>query len=300
MGKHQPKLPDLTAVVVGDNFEGRFSPFLQKSDWSLKKIGALTTLESCLMWISRTCVTNVILVVSAENTEVLDQLRYILNSYKGYFTSLLVSGKNVMSVGDAIREVEQRRLITGDFVLVHNVATLCSSKLQEEIENFRERRRKDKNNCLTLLYAETNHDLNPVIAVAKNTKKLMLYFKKERSLELDLDKEFYMQEAQIRRDLRDTGIALCAINVAAHFTDNFDFQERDDVIREILVNEELLCQNIHVEVISNKCGAATVQFGVTTNPKPRAETTSHIWTSKPSCFNAGSTRSCPKPSPLWT
>ncbi|KAK0393127.1 hypothetical protein QR680_000068 [Steinernema hermaphroditum] len=257
MAKHT-KRPELTAVVIGDNFDPRFSPFLHSSQWAMKHLGALTALEACLIWLARTPVTNVILVVSTEDEKRFNELSSILHSYKTYFSGLLVSGKNIMSVGDAIREVEQRSLITGEFVLVHNVATICSSKLDEEFAAFRERRKTDKNNCLTLLYAQANHDMNPVIAVGRHTKKLMFYFKKERTLELDIKKDCYANDTEIRRDLRDTGIAFCAPSVAAQFTDNFDFQERDDIIRELLVNEEILCQHIHVEVLSDKYAASCV------------------------------------------
>ncbi|KAK0409323.1 hypothetical protein QR680_004474 [Steinernema hermaphroditum] len=257
MTKH-PKRPELTAVVIGDNFDARFAPFLRHSQWALKNIGALTALEGCLMWLARAPVTNVILVVSTEDETKLKELAHILHSYKAFFSGLVVSGKNVMSVGDAIREVQQRSLITRDFVLVHNVATICSSKLEEELARFRERRRADKNNSMTLLYTPTLGEMNPVIAFGKHSKKLVYYFKKERSTELYIEKDLYFNEIEVRRNLRDTGIAFCAPNIAAQFVDNFDFQERDDMVRELLVNEEILCQHIHVDVLAEKYAASTV------------------------------------------
>lgn len=40
-------------------------------------------------------------------------------------------------------------------------------------------------------------------------------------------------------DLRDTRIAICSPNVLSLFADNFDFQTRDDFVKDLLVNEEI-------------------------------------------------------------
>uniref|UniRef100_A0A0M3IQL0 EIF-2B GDP-GTP exchange factor subunit epsilon n=1 Tax=Ascaris lumbricoides TaxID=6252 RepID=A0A0M3IQL0_ASCLU len=109
-------------------------------------------------------------------------------------------------------------------------------------------RRKDKNNVMTLIYTK-NASINPVIAVEKKTNKLVLYHRSDDSSTLDIDKNVFIGETVVRRDVRDTGIALCSVNISAQFSDNFDFQHRDDVIREIIVNEEILSQYIHVDVL---------------------------------------------------
>lgn len=53
----------------------------------------------------------------------------------------------------------------------------------------------------------------------------------------------------LRKDLRSAGIAICAPNIGTQFSDNFDFKCVDDLIKEILVNEEILQQSIHVEIL---------------------------------------------------
>ncbi|KJH50669.1 hypothetical protein DICVIV_03189 [Dictyocaulus viviparus] len=61
----------------------------------------------------------------------------------------------------------------------------------------------------------------------------------------------FISDTVVRRDIMYSGIALCSLNISAQFSDNFDFQHLDDVIRDILVNEEILLQSIHVEVLSS-------------------------------------------------
>lgn len=131
---------------------------------------------------------------------------------------------------------------------------------------------------MTLIYSDLNTPRNAVIGVEKQSKKLTIYHRQEDPTQLDIDKvrfrltsgfsltiicnDFlqpqFLADAVIRRDVVDSGIAICSLNISAQFSDNFDFQHRDDVIREILVNEEILHQNIHVEVLPSSEAALCV------------------------------------------
>lgn len=111
---------------------------------------------------------------------------------------------------------------------------------------------------MTLIYSDLNTPRNAVIGVEKQSKKLTIYHRQEDPTQLDIDKPQFLADAVIRRDVVDSGIAICSLNISAQFSDNFDFQHRDDVIREILVNEEILHQNIHVEVLPSSEAALCV------------------------------------------
>ncbi|KHJ85099.1 bacterial transferase hexapeptide repeat protein [Oesophagostomum dentatum] len=163
-----------------------------------------------------------------------------------------------MSVGDALRELDTRGLLTGDFLLISNPATFTSYTLQAQIAAYRQRRSENKNNVMTLIYSDFKTTRNAVIGIEKSTKKLKVYHKQEDPTQLDIDKPHFIADAVIHRDIVDSGIAICSLNISAQFSDNFDFQHRDDVIREILVNEEILLQNIHVEVLPPSEAALSV------------------------------------------
>jgi len=54
----------------------------------------------------------------------------------------------------------------------------------------------------------------------------------------------------MRSSLEDTGIAICSPSVPLLFSDNFDFQTKEDFIRGLLMNEEVLASRIYCHVTS--------------------------------------------------
>uniref|UniRef100_A0A0M3JC80 Translation initiation factor eIF-2B subunit epsilon (inferred by orthology to a human protein) n=1 Tax=Anisakis simplex TaxID=6269 RepID=A0A0M3JC80_ANISI len=108
--------------------------------------------------------------------------------------------------------------------------------------------------------------LNPILGIERKTSKLILYNPGSATeggggngASLELDKSIFISDTMIRRDLRDSGVAICSQNISAQFSDNFDFQFRDDVIREIILNEEILGLHIHVDVLPDSVAAFTVR-----------------------------------------
>ncbi|EYC41069.1 hypothetical protein Y032_0583g299 [Ancylostoma ceylanicum] len=238
----------LTGVIVVDSYDPRFAPLSATvGPWCLQPICNIPIIDFTLSWIMRTEVQKVMLVVSEKNAPYMEKVE---RRWKPCFESLnLICCKNAMSVGDALRELDTRGLLTGDFLLVSNPATFTSSTLQTQIAAYRERRNENKNNVMTVIYSDLKTPRNAVVGIEKSTKKLKIYHKQEDPTQLDIDKPHFLGDAVIRRDIVDSGIAICSLNISAQFSDNFDFQHRDDVIREILVNEEILLQNIHVEIL---------------------------------------------------
>lgn len=53
----------------------------------------------------------------------------------------------------------------------------------------------------------------------------------------------------------DTGIAICSPSVPILFSDNFDFQTKDDFVRGVLLNEEILDSRIYCYQIADGYGA---------------------------------------------
>ena len=47
------------------------------------------------------------------------------------------------------------------------------------------------------------------------------------------------RDVQLRYDLLDSSVSVCSQHLLSLFTDNFDYQTRDDFIRGILVSEEV-------------------------------------------------------------
>ncbi|CAI4224165.1 unnamed protein product [Auanema sp. JU1783] len=245
--KEEASIP---AVVLLDSFDERMYPCSRElGSWCLQKICNSRLIDYTLSWILRTDVKRVILLISEKNMEAGQDVE---KQWQSLFDSItLVWCKNAMSIGDCLRELESRALVNGDFLLVSNPGVLTSSTLSNEIMNFKKRRQEDKNNVMTQIYSNAITPSKTVIGVHSESKRLRLFHCDEESETLDIDKVHFLEDVVVRRDITFTGISICSLNILAQFSDNFDFQEIDDVIRELLVNEELLLQKIHIEILEN-------------------------------------------------
>lgn len=65
-------------------------------------------------------------------------------------------------------------------------------------------------------------------------------------------------EVLLQHNLIDPQIAICAPSVLPLFADNFDFETRDDFIRGLLINEEILASTIYVSELPTEQYAAKV------------------------------------------
>lgn len=59
------------------------------------------------------------------------------NSLKSISTLKVLNFKNCLNVNDLMREVESRRILEGDFILIDNIATFCSSNLANQLPLFK-------------------------------------------------------------------------------------------------------------------------------------------------------------------
>lgn len=53
----------------------------------------------------------------------------------------------------------------------------------------------------------------------------------------------------IHHNLKDTHIAICSSSVLPLFSDNFDFQTKDDFVRGLLMNEEILGSTVYCSIL---------------------------------------------------
>ncbi|KAI4891276.1 hypothetical protein NFI96_016475 [Prochilodus magdalenae] len=144
-----------------------------------------------------------------------------------------------------------------------NTALLSSSP---SAALLRLRRKLEKNiSVMTMIFKEsspghrTRCDEDDIIVAVDSRSKRVLHY--QRTLGL---KKFQFpmnifhsasDEFEIRHDLLDCHISICSPQVAQLFTDNFDYQTRNDFVRGILVNEEILGNQIHMYVSKDGYGA---------------------------------------------
>jgi translation initiation factor eIF-2B subunit epsilon len=74
---------------------------------------------------------------------------------KGKLNVKVVQTPEVMSVGDALRELDARQLITNDFILTSG-DLVSNIKLDKAIEAHRARKKTDKNAIMTMVVKEAS------------------------------------------------------------------------------------------------------------------------------------------------
>uniref|UniRef100_A0AC34QNI4 W2 domain-containing protein n=1 Tax=Panagrolaimus sp. JU765 TaxID=591449 RepID=A0AC34QNI4_9BILA len=256
---HKNNDDKITILLIADNFDPHFAPITVNTAWGKWHLGTTQLLDLALNWISlvNTPHTPDILIFSATLNE--DDLTGFQKKWAFNFKSFkTVYCQNCASVGQIVREVHSRGLIPHtDFMFIDNLATFCSSTLSTQIDAFRNIRKKEKNCVMSLLYSRQISGDDRFVGFEANTKKLVIYHgNRERPIP-EITQDMFTKGVTIRGDLAPCGIALCSVEVLGQFVDNFDYENFDQVVREILANEDVLCQTIHVDILPENVVAFT-------------------------------------------
>jgi translation initiation factor eIF-2B subunit epsilon len=170
------------------------------------------------------------------------------------------------SIGDAMRDLDSRSLLTGDFLLVYG-DVVSNLPLESALAAHRARRVKDKNAIMTMVLREagakhrTKARAASPIFVVDPTKDRCLHFEqmpnKDQTHYLSIDPELLENpELEIRSDLIDCGIDICTPNVLALWSDNFDFQApRKGFLHSVLKDYELNGKTFHTHIVSDHYAA---------------------------------------------
>ncbi|KAG8581711.1 hypothetical protein GDO81_007775 [Engystomops pustulosus] len=177
----------------------------------------------------------------------------------------VVTSELYRSLGDVLRDVDAKSLVRSDFVLVTG-DVVSNVNIEAALEEHRARRKLEKNiSVMTMILKESSpghrtrcQEDDVIIAMDSKTKRVLLYQKKQDLKRYHFPTSIFQSKAdeiELRHDLLDCHISICSPQVAELFTDNFDYQTRDDFVRGILVNEEILGNQIHLYVTQEEYGA---------------------------------------------
>jgi translation initiation factor eIF-2B subunit epsilon len=170
-------------------------------------------------------------------------------SQPSYAVHTIVS-TDCLSVGEALRLVDQRNVVRGDFVLVSG-DTVSNMSLATVMAEHRARRAKDKLAILTMVTKKVSAKHRAVrlgehtltLAVDPSTSQLLHYEEGAgASPSVSLEASLFSEHPSIhvRTDLLDCHIDICAPEVLFLFTDNFDYQHmRRDFVAGTLLEREL-------------------------------------------------------------
>jgi len=171
------------------------------------------------------------------------------------------------SIGDAMRDLDSRSLLKGDFLLVYG-DVVSNLPLESALAAHRARRTKDKNAIMTMVLREAGashrtkaRGTSPIFVIDP-TKDRCLHFEqmpnRDQTHFLAIDPELLSdhQELEIRQDLIDCGIDICTPDVLALWSDNFDFQApRKGFLHSVLKDYELNGKTFHTHIVSDHYAA---------------------------------------------
>lgn len=175
----------------------------------------------------------------------------------------IVISENCPSVGDALRNIDTLSLIRSDFVLVSG-DLVANMELKEVLDLHKEMKKKDKMSVMTCVYKEAkpghptrSSEDDILIAINSQDGRLLHCEKPRNKKKLKIPVSIFEENSNvdIRYDVLDCHVTICAPTVPQLFTDNFDYQTRHDFIRGILVSEEIMGNHIYTHFISDQYAA---------------------------------------------
>ncbi|XP_014553451.1 hypothetical protein COCVIDRAFT_107518 [Bipolaris victoriae FI3] len=258
----------LQAVILADPFETRFSPFTLEHPRCLLPLANTPLIEYTFEFLANAGVEEVFVYCGAHRQQVEDYVKASKWSSKSSpFSKLELIQSTSHSIGDAMRDLDSRGLLVGDFLLVYG-DVVSNLPLESALAAHRARRLKDKNAIMTMVLREagTNHrtkaqETSPVFVIDPR-KDRCLHFEqmpnREQTHYLSIDPEILSthQEIEVREDLIDCGIDICTPDVLALWSDNFDFQApRKGFLHSVLKDYELNGKTFHTHIISDHYAA---------------------------------------------
>ncbi|KAI8991766.1 hypothetical protein BDF20DRAFT_904238 [Mycotypha africana] len=272
----------LQAVILTDFFEEHFLPISHEMPRCLMPLCNIPLIEYTLELLSTVDVFEVFIVCTTH-----------IDAIKNYFEKSnwmkpnsrlavkIVATPECMSVGDCLRELDARQLITNDFILTSG-ELVSNLKLDKAIEEHRARKKTDKNSIMTMILKEASRthtarakDANSIF-VLDPTSYQCVYYEPVVSLprkdRLEISPEIFENRTQLefRNDLVDPFLDICSVEVPALFTENFDWQRlRSDFVHGI-VTSDILGKTIYTRL------ATESYVGRVQNEQLYATITSHV------------------------
>ncbi|KAL4874517.1 nucleotide-diphospho-sugar transferase [Aspergillus karnatakaensis] len=255
----------LQAVVLADTFETRFEPFTLDRPRCLLPLANTPLIEYTFEFLANAGVEEVFLYGGAHS----DQLESYITASKwrapsSPFKQFTFLKSTSTSVGDVMRDLDGKHLITGDFLVVSG-DVISNLPIEGALAKHRARRQADKNAIMTMILREAgrNHrakasSVSPVFVVDP-TKDRCLHYEEidhhsPESSRLTIDSEIIttFSEIDIRQDLIDCNVDICTPDVLSLWSDSFDYQTpRKQFLYGVLKDYELNGKTIHTHIIQD-------------------------------------------------
>lgn len=177
--------------------------------------------------------------------------------------SIEIIRSTAKSVGDAMRNLDEKQLIKGDFICVYG-DVVANIPLEAALAAHRARREKRKNAIMTMILREAGDQhrtqsshMRPCFVIDPAHDRCVHYeqVRPRETARLDIPEDVFKEhvEVEIRQDLIDCGIDICTPEVLAQWSDNFDWQAaRRGFLYGILKDFETNNLTIHTHILNDK------------------------------------------------
>ena len=254
----------MQAVVIADSFNFRFLPITMEKPRALLPLVNRPLIDYTVEFLAVSGVEEIFVFCCAHAEMIkahLEASRW-MEPTSPVKLRIIIS-EDCPSVGDALRNIDSQALIRSDFVLVSG-DLVANMELKEVIETHKELRKKDKMTVMTCVYKKANPD-HPtrsseddiLIVTSANDRRLLHCEKPNSKKRLNIPVSIFEEnpDIEVRYDLLDCHVSICAPTVPQLFSDNFDYQTRHHFIRGIIVNEEIMGNHIYTHFISDQYAA---------------------------------------------
>ncbi|KAL1837580.1 hypothetical protein VTJ49DRAFT_3640 [Mycothermus thermophilus] len=259
----------LQAVILADSFQDRFRPFTLETPRCLLPLVNVPVIEYTLEFLASNGVQEVFIYCGSHHQNIEDYIRgstrWDPRSSVSPFQKLdFIRVSDANSIGDFLRDLDKRAIITGDFILVHG-DLVSNIQLDAILAKHRARREANRDACFTVVLRSVGEQphrtarargITPVFVVDPTTGRLLQYdemhpLQSEHYVQLD-PSVFSHGEFEIRTDLVDCGIDICTPDVLALWSESFDYElPRKNFLHGVLKDWELNGKMLYAEVLDS-------------------------------------------------
>ncbi|XP_055615600.1 translation initiation factor eIF-2B subunit epsilon [Toxorhynchites rutilus septentrionalis] len=250
----------IQAIVIADNFNDCLVPFTDRNPLSLLPVANVPLLDYALETLNRSGVEEVFLFCGNHLNVVKEYVKAQKDAHCSWsigMTVSIVGSEGCRCLGDALRDVDAKGLVRGDFILT-GVDTVTNANFAAILEEHKRVQKSDKGAVMTVVFKEgaahqrTENEV--MIAMDRTTNRLLFHQRlksqsKERNFTIPLETFLLNKHVSLKHGLIDPQIAICSNAALPLFSDNFDFLTRDDFVRGLLINEEILASTIYVSML---------------------------------------------------
>ncbi|KAF2101616.1 hypothetical protein NA57DRAFT_64354 [Rhizodiscina lignyota] len=272
-GGEEEREDPLQAVILTDSFETRFRPFTIEKPRCLLPLANIPLIEYTFEFLANAGVDEVYVYCGAHTDQVVEYVEHsrYYSSPSSPFSKVELLRSTSRSVGDAMRDLDKRNILSNDFIVVYG-DIISNLPLDGALSAHRARRATDKGAIMTMILREAGvqhrtrtASSQPVFVIDPKRNRCLHYeemapHSKGRNKVVTVDPDvlftFNVGEIDVRNDIIDCGVDICTPDALALWTDNFDFEEpRRGFVYGVLKDWELNDKRIYTHIIDDHYAA---------------------------------------------